>query len=107
MGKLTQLWRLGITNLRREDGKELCSSLAKLTNLRSLNISSFEHGELIDLNYPLSPSTLPFLRTLELHGRLEKIPQWVGSLNTLTILCLRWSKLREVPLSIFKVCLIY
>ncbi|XP_073155802.1 disease resistance protein RPM1-like [Henckelia pumila] len=36
IGKLTQLPRLGITKLRREDGKDLCSSLGKLTKLRTL-----------------------------------------------------------------------
>ncbi|PIN23805.1 Apoptotic ATPase [Handroanthus impetiginosus] len=98
IGKLTQLQRLGITKLRREDGKELCSSLAKLTNLRSLVICPIEEEELIDLEYPLSPSTFPLLRTLELQGRLERIPQWVGPLNALTSLTLRWSGLREDPL---------
>ncbi|PIN07646.1 Apoptotic ATPase [Handroanthus impetiginosus] len=97
IGKLTQLRRLGITKLRREDGKEFCSSLAKLTNLRSLVICPFEE-ELMDLEYPLSPSTFPLLRTLELQGRLERIPQWIGSLNALTGLTLRWSGLREDPL---------
>ncbi|PIN19659.1 hypothetical protein CDL12_07659 [Handroanthus impetiginosus] len=97
IGKLTQLRRLGITKLRREDGKELYSSLAKLTNLRSLNIESFEE-ESIDLEYPLSPSTLPFLRTLELQGRLERIPQGIGSLNALIRLNLIGSRLQEDPL---------
>ncbi|PIN17867.1 Apoptotic ATPase [Handroanthus impetiginosus] len=95
VGKLTQLNRLGITKLRREDGKELCSSLEKLTNLRELLILSLEEGELIDLEYHLSPSTFPFLRGLFLQGRLEKIPRWIGSLNTLTRLFLKWSMLRE------------
>ncbi|PIN00699.1 Apoptotic ATPase [Handroanthus impetiginosus] len=94
IGKLTQLQRLGMIKLRREDGKELCSSLARLTNLRSLSISSFEE-EYIDLEYPLSLSILPFLRNLELQGRLERIPQWIGSLNALTRLTLRWSGLQE------------
>ncbi|PIN02288.1 hypothetical protein CDL12_25200 [Handroanthus impetiginosus] len=84
--------------LRREDGKELCSSLSRLTNLRSLNISSFDEGEYMDLEYPLSPSTFPFLRHLVLQGCLESLPQWIGSLNALTRLSLRWSKLREDPL---------
>ncbi|PIN00700.1 Apoptotic ATPase [Handroanthus impetiginosus] len=95
IGTLTQLRRLGITKLRMEDGKELWSSLAKLSNLRSLTILSFDEGELIDLEHPLSPSTFPFLRTLTLLGRLERIPQWIGSLNALTRLSLRWSRLRE------------
>ncbi|PIN23806.1 Apoptotic ATPase [Handroanthus impetiginosus] len=98
IGKLTQLQRLGITKLRREDGRELCSSLSNLTNLRALTIVSFEEVEYIDLEYPLSPSTFPFLRTLELLGRLERIPQWIGSLNALTRLSFKWSRLREDPL---------
>ncbi|PIN23809.1 hypothetical protein CDL12_03468 [Handroanthus impetiginosus] len=95
IGKLIQLQSLGITKLRREDGKEFCSSLSNLANLRSLKISSFEKQGSIDLEYPLSPSTLRFLRRLLLYGRLERIPQWIGSLNALTTLILAWSGLRE------------
>ncbi|PIN19660.1 hypothetical protein CDL12_07660 [Handroanthus impetiginosus] len=98
IGKLTQLQRLGITKLRREDGTELYSSLDKLTNLRSLNIVSFEKGEFIDLEHLLPPSTLPLLRTLKLQGRLERIPKWADSLNALTTLNLRGSRFREDPL---------
>ncbi|CDP12977.1 unnamed protein product [Coffea canephora] len=44
IGKLTQLRELGITKLRREDGKELCSSLANLTSLRELIVQSIGKG---------------------------------------------------------------
>ncbi|KAG8387053.1 hypothetical protein BUALT_Bualt03G0213000 [Buddleja alternifolia] len=91
IGKLTMLRRLCISNLRREDGEEFCSSLAKLTNLRSLGVGSVG-GELMDLQYSLN---LPFLRTLELMGCLERVPQWISSLSALTRLCLRWSKLHN------------
>ncbi|PIN23808.1 Apoptotic ATPase [Handroanthus impetiginosus] len=94
IGKLTQLRSLGMTKLRSEDGKELCSSLSNLTNLRSLKISSFEKEGFMDLEYPLSPCTLRFLRHLMLCGRLERIPQWIGSLNALTRLILGWSGLQ-------------
>ncbi|KAI3465708.1 hypothetical protein Pfo_022371 [Paulownia fortunei] len=99
IGKLTQLRRLGIANLRRADGMDLCSSIAKLTNLRSLNIWSVEDNEMLDLDYSLSSVTLPFLRTLMLNGCLEKVPQWVPSLNGLTKLILSYSRLREDPLN--------
>ncbi|PIN02289.1 hypothetical protein CDL12_25201 [Handroanthus impetiginosus] len=87
-----------MTKLRKEDGEELRSSLSKLANLRSLDILSSEEEEYIDLEYLLSPSALQFLRYLGLHGRLERIPQWIGSLNALTTLLLRWSRLQEDPL---------
>ncbi|KAG8375441.1 hypothetical protein BUALT_Bualt10G0100300 [Buddleja alternifolia] len=96
--KLTQLRKLRISNLRREDGKELCSSLAKLTNLHSLTIHSVEESEVMDINYPLSPSSLSFLQTLVLVGYLMKLPQWISSLHGLTYLQLGWSRLKEDPL---------
>lgn len=99
IGRLTELRRLSIAKLRSEDGKELCSSIAKLTNLRSLRIYSIEKGEKMDVDYSLSSSGLPFLRTLVLCGRLEKVPQWIPSLHGLTTLYLGWSRLREDPLN--------
>ncbi|XP_027157399.1 disease resistance protein RPM1-like [Coffea eugenioides] len=54
IGKLTQLRVLYITQLRREDGKELCSSLVNLTSLQQLRIASVGKGydfEIIDLNH--------------------------------------------------------
>ncbi|XP_073158734.1 disease resistance protein RPM1-like [Henckelia pumila] len=93
--KLTQLRKLGITKLRREDGKDLCSSLGKLTKLRRLSIYSMEEDEVLDLDHSLPSSPLPFLRTVVLKGRLEKLPQWVYSLDGLTELQLSWSRLKD------------
>ncbi|KAK4435510.1 Disease resistance protein RPM1 [Sesamum alatum] len=105
IGKLTQLQRLGITKLRREHGKELCSSLANLTNLRSLNIHA-DVGEALDLQYALSSSSsasiFPFLRCLVLNGSLDTLPEWIPSLNALTMLRLSWSGLREDPLELLQ-----
>ncbi|XP_027183542.1 disease resistance protein RPM1-like [Coffea eugenioides] len=109
IGKLTQLRELGITKLRREDGKELCSSLANLTSLQVLRVASIAKGddhEIIDLNHhppPLSSSSSSFpqsLRMLILCGRLEKMPQWVAHLHNLVRIDLDWSRLRgeEDPL---------
>ncbi|KAL3825342.1 hypothetical protein ACJIZ3_021371 [Penstemon smallii] len=102
IGKLTQLRIIGIKNLKREDGKELCSSLSKLINLRELGIFSAEKEELMDLDYSLQShnSTLPFLHMLILHGRIEKVPRWINpnSLQGLTELHLKWSRLKEDPL---------
>ncbi|CDP21579.1 unnamed protein product, partial [Coffea canephora] len=54
IGKLTELRELGITKLRREDGKELCSSLANLISLQRLSADSIGKGDdhdTIDLNH--------------------------------------------------------
>nr|XP_027095900.1 disease resistance protein RPM1-like [Coffea arabica] len=94
IGKLTQLRLLFITGLRREDGKELLSSLLRLTNLRWLSISCIKEDEILDLQHSVSPM-LEFLTRLRLNGRLERVPQWVTSLQSLRTLWLANSRLRE------------
>ncbi|KAK2969085.1 hypothetical protein RJ640_020396, partial [Escallonia rubra] len=96
IGKLTQLRRLGITELRRKDGTAFCSSIEKLSNLRSLNVISVAEDEILDVQ---SLSSAPqFLRTLALEGRLEKLPKWIPSLHSLVKICLRHSQLGDGPL---------
>ncbi|KAL3497375.1 hypothetical protein ACH5RR_040107 [Cinchona calisaya] len=97
IGKLAQLRELSITKLRREDGKELCSSLGKLTNLCKLSVYSIKEDEIFDLQHSISP-TPRALQMLRLSGRLEKVPQWLSSLQGLTSIGLRGSGLREDPL---------
>nr|GMC83077.1 disease resistance protein RPM1-like [Ipomoea batatas] len=94
IGKLTQLRRLGITKLRQEDGIELCSSLKKLTNLYSLDLSLVSGDEVLDITLDLPLR----LSQLKLIGRLERAPQCLSSLVGLTSLFLAWSKLSEDPL---------
>ncbi|XP_027180872.1 disease resistance protein RPM1-like [Coffea eugenioides] len=102
IGKLTQLRELHITKLRREDGKELCSSLANLTNLRQLSVDSIgkdDDHEIIDLNHhhpslSSSSSFLQSLRLLILGGHLEKMPKWVAHLHGLVRIDLDWSGLK-------------
>ncbi|KAI8567322.1 hypothetical protein RHMOL_Rhmol02G0112400 [Rhododendron molle] len=92
--KLTQLRRLFIVRLQKEDGTMLCSSLEKLNNLRSLSIAAIEEDKIIDLDSLSLPPRL--LRNLFLGGRLEKIPHWIPSLHNLKRLRLRWSKLKDL-----------
>ncbi|KAK2988616.1 hypothetical protein RJ640_027067 [Escallonia rubra] len=93
IGKLTQLRRLGITKLRRKDGTAFCSSIEKLTNLRSLVVASVAEHEILDLqSLSLAPQ---FLRTLELGGRLEKLPKWIPSLHSLVKIRLYHSQLGD------------
>ncbi|XP_062076241.1 disease resistance protein RPM1-like [Humulus lupulus] len=93
---LTQLRRLGIIKLRREDGKVLCSSIEKLTNLRALSIASIEEDEIIDLDHLSTPPVL--LQRLYMRGRLEMLPHWISSLQSLVKLSLKWSRLKDDPL---------
>nr|GMC83019.1 disease resistance protein RPM1-like [Ipomoea batatas] len=97
IGKLTQLRRLGVTNLKHEDGKEFCSSFEKLANLCSLCLGSNSEDEILDIQHPLCAVPL-HLHTLQLIGRLERVPQWLSSLVGLTTLRLNWNRLVQDPL---------
>ncbi|CAA2976221.1 disease resistance RPM1-like [Olea europaea subsp. europaea] len=93
---MTELRRLCLTKLRREDGMAICSSIEKLHNLRSLNLKSTGENEVLDLQYLSSPP--PFLQRLYLTGCIEKFPIWIRSLQNLIKVYFRWSKLRDDPL---------
>nr|GMC80864.1 disease resistance protein RPM1-like [Ipomoea batatas] len=101
IGKLTQLRKLGVTRLRHEDGKEFCSSFEKLTNICSLCLVSNSEDEILDIQHPLYVVPLR-LRTLQLIGRLERVPQWLSSLVGLTSLRLHGNRLVEDPLPFFQ-----
>ncbi|WCJ18813.1 Disease resistance protein RPM1 [Euphorbia peplus] len=96
LGKLKRLRRLGIVNMREKEGKDLCSSILQLTNLRALSISSITENEVIDLK-DLSPAPL-YLQRLYLTGHLGELPSWIFSLDNLKKLVLKWSRLNENPL---------
>ncbi|XP_010271768.1 PREDICTED: disease resistance protein RPM1-like [Nelumbo nucifera] len=96
LGKLVQLKRLEIRKLKTEDGRHLCSSIEKMSCLHSLTIAALHEEEILDLQHLFSPP--PFLRRLLLTGRLEKLPDWIGSLHNLTTIDLRWCKFKDDPL---------
>lgn len=96
LAKLHNLRRLGIVKLKEKDGMALCSSIEKLMNLRALSITSMDESEIIDLE---SLSTPPrFLQRLYLAGRLQKLPDWIPSLESLVKVVLKWSKLSDDPI---------
>ncbi|KAI4370780.1 hypothetical protein MLD38_019090 [Melastoma candidum] len=96
IGKLTQLTRLAILKMRKEDGRYLCSSIAKLTSLQAMSVNAFDDNEILDLNYLLSPPQL--LQRIYLRGRLESLPSWIAKIHGLVKLNLKWSRLKEDPL---------
>ncbi|XP_048134047.1 disease resistance protein RPM1-like [Rhodamnia argentea] len=96
LGELSQLTRLGVTELKTDDAKELCHSLEKMTNLRSLDVTAESESEVIDLDILSSPPLL--LRGLYMAGCLKELPHWVPLLNKLAGLRLGWSRLKSSPL---------
>ncbi|XP_010056223.2 disease resistance protein RPM1 [Eucalyptus grandis] len=97
IGKLKQLNRLGILKLRREDAQQLCSSIEKLTKLQAISVTSVDENEIIDLQQLSAPP--PFLQRIHLTGRLEALPRWISSLDSLMVLHLKCSHLKDNPLS--------
>ncbi|KAK3023946.1 hypothetical protein RJ639_044709 [Escallonia herrerae] len=93
---MTQLISFGITNVRKEDEKDLCIALQSMSLLRNLFVMVVDEEEYLGMN---SPSfALPGLKNLVLVGKLETVPRWFGSLQNLTSLYLHLSKWIEDPL---------
>ncbi|CAN1169365.1 Disease resistance protein RPM1 [Linum perenne] len=90
---LTNLKKLGIVNLRQDEGKHLCYSIETMQNLQTLDISASGEYELLDLNAIQAPPMM--LQRLYLKGKLRnsKLPNWVSSLHDLVRIVLKWSKL--------------
>ncbi|KAK3418331.1 hypothetical protein EUGRSUZ_H04285 [Eucalyptus grandis] len=51
LGELSRLRRLGVRDLRKDDAKELCHSIEKMTNLRSLDVNAESKYDIIDLDF--------------------------------------------------------
>ncbi|KAJ9680398.1 hypothetical protein PVL29_019659 [Vitis rotundifolia] len=94
---LTQLRKLGIVELAREHGVSLCFSIEKMPNLHSLNVTSLNKEEPLELDAMTNPP--PLLQRLYLKGPLERFPQWVSSLHDLERIRLKWSSLTENPIA--------
>ncbi|KAI8567010.1 hypothetical protein RHMOL_Rhmol02G0088000 [Rhododendron molle] len=88
---LRQLRKLGIENVKREQGKALCTAIEKMKNIRSLRVRAVTDNEILDL--PSLSSPPEFLQCLHLRGRLEMLPNWILRLDNLVSLVLRASGL--------------
>ncbi|PON82001.1 NB-ARC domain, LRR domain containing protein [Trema orientale] len=89
----TQLKRLGLTKVREAYGNDLCNSIERMKLLRYLFVMTIDEDELLQMDALLSPP--PFLDTLFLIGKLEKLPGWFHSLHSITCIRLHWSRLKE------------
>ncbi|KAL4353157.1 hypothetical protein GQ457_06G000290 [Hibiscus cannabinus] len=93
ISKMTQLRKLGLANVKETDEKSLCLAIAKMIHLRSLGVKSCNEDE--QLKMDALESAPPSLEKLVLAGKLEKVPHWFNSLDSLTVLWLHWSRLRH------------
>ncbi|KAL6291393.1 hypothetical protein ACE6H2_008903 [Prunus campanulata] len=96
LGKLRQLRRLGLKNLKSEDGGALCASIEKMNHLESLEVSTLSEDEVLDLQSLSTPPKV--IRFLYLKGPLEQLPSWIPQLQQLVKLRIFWSRLRDSPL---------
>lgn len=97
LGKLISLRRLGVDlDATGEEGKALCNSIQKLARLERLEVRSKSLLFLNDLN-GLAPKHLLSLR---LYGHLEKLPDWVSSLNDLAKVKLLETQLEQKDINL-------
>ncbi|RWR81229.1 disease resistance protein RPM1-like protein [Cinnamomum micranthum f. kanehirae] len=98
LGNLTQLRRLGVGGLRREDGRKICSSIQQMKNLNSLSLNSRNVDEPLELEYDDQfSSPPPHLQRLHLQGRLSTLPGWILNLTRLKCLTLGGSHFKHDP----------
>ncbi|KAF3440146.1 hypothetical protein FNV43_RR18424 [Rhamnella rubrinervis] len=93
VGSMTQLTRIGITDVKEEDGKDLCASLQKMKLLHYLFLMVTDEERTLGIDAISSPP--PLLQTLILVGKLVRVPRWISCLDNLVHLYLRWSRLEE------------
>ncbi|RCV32084.1 hypothetical protein SETIT_6G229600v2 [Setaria italica] len=92
--RLTQLRKLAVTGINKENGQELCSVVANLSCLEYLLVQARGmpglHGCLDSLT-----SAPKNLQSLKVYGNLLKLPGWVEGLKNLVKLILRSSRILE------------
>ncbi|CAI9090026.1 OLC1v1024709C1 [Oldenlandia corymbosa var. corymbosa] len=93
LGCLTELRRLDMTKVKPCHGPKLCSSIGMLTNLHRLSLAASNQEQELSLEDLISAP--PFLQKLELFGRLDRLPHWLASAQTLTHLDLEFSGLQD------------
>uniref|UniRef100_A0A0E0LXG4 Uncharacterized protein n=1 Tax=Oryza punctata TaxID=4537 RepID=A0A0E0LXG4_ORYPU len=91
--KLTQLRKLGVTGVNKNNCEELCSAIAGHGRLQSLLLRA--EGK-VGLEGCLDNMSQPpkDLESLQLYGNLVTLPEWVKTLQNLQKLCLRNTNLK-------------
>ncbi|KAF7816018.1 disease resistance protein RPM1-like [Senna tora] len=98
---LKEMRRLGIMQLRKQNGRLLCNAIESMKHLCSLSIeASDEENEVLDLHSLNNPPES--LQRLYLNGCLEMFPMWIPKLKNLVKLNLTKSGISEDPLPMLK-----
>ncbi|EAZ43500.1 hypothetical protein OsJ_28116 [Oryza sativa Japonica Group] len=91
--KLTQLCKLGVTGINKNNCKELCSAIADHGRLQSLLLRAEGNagleGCLDNMSQPPKD-----LKSLQLYGNLVTLPEWIKDLKILQKLSLRNTNLK-------------
>ena len=74
----------------------MCTALEKMSHLQSLRINAISEEEVLELQSMSSPP--PFLQSLGLSGRLERLLEWIPKLKNIVRIGLIWSRLMDDPL---------
>lgn len=93
--KLRRLRRLRISRLNSGVANALCTCVEKMIKLESLDVHSVNNYEILNLQSISSPP--PLSQRLVLNN-YEKFPDWISSLQYLSMLCLSISRLDDDPL---------
>ncbi|KAK7300228.1 hypothetical protein RJT34_11068 [Clitoria ternatea] len=94
LGRLTQLKKLGLLNLKEQHWEQVCGSISMMTNLQSLRLQTYGSFK---LDYMENPPR--FLQRLHLEGQMDELPSWLycSSLPHLQLLKLVDTKLSKDP----------
>ena len=76
---LTQLRKLGVVELAKEDGASLCYSIGKMPNLPSLSVTYLSMDVPLELD-AMTKNPPALLRCLYLKGPLQQFPKWISPL---------------------------
>ncbi|KAM5562199.1 disease resistance protein RPM1-like [Rosa sericea] len=90
---MTQLTTLGLANVKEADEIGLCKSIESMKLMECLTVKTSSEDEVLRMDALLSAP--PLLKTLVLTGKLNKVPLWFASLESLTVLYLHWSRSTE------------
>ncbi|XP_054793690.1 disease resistance protein RPM1-like [Prosopis cineraria] len=93
-----KLKKLGITRLRRHNGRDLYSRV--FNRLTSLWIGAVDENEFLELDSLTNPPR--HLERLYLEGRLQSLPKWIPRLKKLVKLCFYGSGITDDPIDSVK-----
>ncbi|XP_039170404.1 disease resistance protein RPM1-like [Eucalyptus grandis] len=94
---MIHLRKLGLINLKSEDGRRVCGSIQKMEHLSTLDLRA-DSGDYLELDHIQIKPGFEVLQHLYLTGQLQMLPRWVSSLQSLIKVGLKGSRSHINPL---------